>query len=88
MLGSGFPLDPRLASGHFLFRSAHEFSKAKLDQLNLIGLANLTEALDAKPPAAIVALEGNSLYGYADSRAYRREPSPFSNFHLYIRIPR
>lgn len=91
VLDTGYPLDPRYATGIYVYRSAAQLSAAWLDEINSIGPPNLVQSLDKRPPAAIIvgaALElDESLQQYATAHGYRRESSPFGTFELYIRIP-
>lgn len=89
MVDSGYRLDRRFTSGVFLYRCAPLFSADKLDRLHAIGPQNLTQALDADPPGAIIARPGvfldRGLLAYAQSHHYRRAADLPGDFDLYIR---
>lgn len=88
-LDSGYPLDRRFSSGVFLYRCAPLFTAARLDDLHALGPQNLTRALDADPPGAILARTGvlmdRDLSAYAQSRHYRRQAGPAGGYELFIR---
>jgi hypothetical protein len=68
MVDSGYPLDPRFATGPFVFRSGRLMDKARSRDFNLITPATLAEELDRRSPAAI-------LTGYQmGTRKFRLKP--------------
>lgn len=86
VLDSGFPLDPRFATGYFVFRSSSKLDSSLLERIHAIGVQNLTAALDAKPPGALlVGPPDDPLRGYAIARGYRKEKESRGGFELYIR---
>ncbi|HYU16343.1 MAG TPA: hypothetical protein VEL05_09735, partial [Candidatus Acidoferrum sp.] len=97
-LDSGYPLDPRLATGVFMYRTGDSLSEAELRRLHAMSPATLVEFMDESPPAAIlVGYEGRDhrtpvdldapFRAYARARGYRSERSPFGRAELYVRPP-
>ncbi len=88
VLDSGYALDPRLSSGVFVFRSADQLPPALAASLPIMGPATLTQALDARPPAAIAVGGAGpldaALRDYAVAHGYRREDSPIDWLALYV----
>ena len=95
-LDSGYPIDPRFASGAFLYRSGDMLSADELRRLHAVSPRTLTAALDAAPPAAIVTgyerPEGlarrnldDDLRAYARAHRYARQADPAGKAELYIR---
>jgi hypothetical protein len=88
VLDSRYPIDPRFTTGVFIYRSAAQLSAGDLTRLNAVGPQTLAQALDARPPAAIVVGgEGKldeALRRYAISHGYRREMSPYGRYELDI----
>jgi hypothetical protein len=93
VLDSGYPLDPRFATGVFVYRTGDRLSVDQQRRLHVISPATQAEFLDEAPPAAIVlgyepgALlhPEESLRAYAQSRGYERVKSPMGDAELYIR---
>lgn len=88
-LDSGYPLDPRFATGVFAYRTGDRIPEDLRRRLNLVSPSTLAAALDEDPPAAIlVGYEGVrdiALRKYAEARGYRSESSPFAATELLIR---
>ena len=95
-LDSGYPLDPRFASGAFVYRSGDLLAPAQLRALHAVSPATLVRFLDEAPPAAIVTgyerPEGpakrnldDDLRAYVKAHGYRRELAPAGKAELYIR---
>lgn len=92
MVDSGTPLDPRFATGAFLFRSP-----AASRGLPFVTSRNASSALDAMPPLAIlVGAEATPtpgvprgldavLVGWARMHGYRRTTLPDTTMSLYVR---
>jgi hypothetical protein len=95
VLDSGYPLDPRFATGAFVYRTAGRLSDAELRRLAVVSPTSIGTFLDERPPAAIViGYEGIGpntpvdldapLRDYARARGYRSERSPFGQAELYV----
>jgi len=89
VLDSGYPLDPRFATGPFVFRTAQSMPAAELARLKAVGPQTLGAAFDQAPPAAILVgaiPRFNPLMREAAlARGYRVEIGPDRRFELYIR---
>ncbi len=96
VLDSGYPIDPRFASGAFLYRSGDLLSAAQLRRLHAVSPHTLGAVLDEAPPVAIVTgyerPEGpakrnldDDLRAYAEAHGYAREADPAGRAELYIR---
>ncbi len=96
VIDSGYPLDPRFASGAFLYRSGDMLPEAQLRRLRAASPSTLAHLLDEAPPGAIVVgfeqPEGparrnldDDFRAYATSRGYRREADPPGRAEIYIR---
>lgn len=94
-LDSGFPIDPRFATGVFVYRSGDLLPPADHDRFNTVGPASLAASLDRRPPAAIlVGYEGGTdrfdirpddgLRAYARSRGYLPMRGPDARVELYV----
>jgi hypothetical protein len=96
MVGSGFPLDRRFATGVFVYRSGSLLTPDEHRRFHTVGPATLAQSLDANPPAAIIVGRQNGtelfsikpdagLIDYAKSRRYRPIASPNGGVtELYI----
>lgn len=93
---TGRPIDPRFATGVFLFRSGDQLDDATLRRLRGLSWRTLDAELDGAPPAAIVTgYEGRSsvqhvspdaaLEAWAARRGYARHASPVGSAVLWIR---
>ena len=96
VVDTGYPLDPRFASGAFLYRSGDMLPATELRRLHAVSPANLAAFLDEAPPAAIVTgyerPEGpakrnldDDLRAYASARGYVRQTDPTGRAELYVR---
>lgn len=54
VLDTGHPIDPRFATGVFVYRSAQSYSAADLSRRHAVGPHTLAAELDRLPPAAIL----------------------------------
>ncbi len=97
-LDSGQPLDPRLSTGVFAYRTGDLVSDADQRRLHLISPRTLGRFLDAAPPAAIVTgyepVTGrfhrnvdDDFRAYAKTRGYRLLVGPDGRAQLYVRAP-
>lgn len=95
-LDTGLAIDPRFATGPFVFRSGALLSPTRAADLNVATPLDLVRQLDASPPAAILAgYERRSrrftidpdrqLVAYARTRDYRALPLPDGVGTLYLR---
>lgn len=95
VLGNGYPLDPRFATGVFVYRSGNLLTQAEHERFHTVGPATLAASLDRVPPAAIVVghERGSKLFrirpddglrAYAQARGYRLERKPVGHTELYI----
>lgn len=92
---SGLALDPRFATGLFLFRTRSVLTADRAHAFHALPAGDVARGLDTRPPAAIlVGFEGAStpaapngldapLADWARSRGYR--PVPVSSATLYVR---
>jgi hypothetical protein len=89
VLDTGYRLDPRFATGPFVFRTAQNLSADELARLKVVGPQTLGAALDQAPPAGIVVGAVPRLDPLmrqaALARSYRREVGPDWHFELYVR---
>ncbi len=97
ILDSGFELDPRFATGVFVFRSGDLRSDVELAQFHALSWRTLNAALDAAPPLAIITgYEGRSpinrrrfpdsaLSDWALRHGYVPHASPVDRAVLWVR---
>ena len=96
VVDSGYPIDPRFASGAFFFRTGDLTSDADQVLINGLSPRTLKAGLNEAPPAAIVigyeGPEGPAKFdvdgffrAYAIAAGYKREVSPFGQAELYTR---
>ncbi|HPU14695.1 MAG TPA: hypothetical protein PK808_01320 [Polymorphobacter sp.] len=97
VIDSGFDLDPRFATGVFVFRSGDLRSDAELAQFHAISWRTLDAAFAAAPPLAIVTgyehrspinrkrFPDEALNNWAAHHGYRRLASPVDSAVLWLR---
>ncbi len=97
VVDSGLALDPRLATGLFLFRTRSVLTAAEARAFHALTARNVFAGLDSLPPAAILTgFEGTPgpaaprgldalLVGWARARGYRAQARPPAT--LYVRPP-
>lgn len=99
VVDSGFPIDPRFATGPFVYRSGALLTAAEARSLHVVTPATLAGALDARPPLAIVTgYEGPQrrfridldagLARYARDHRYRSFPLPDRRGTVWLRPAR
>ncbi|RVT43672.1 phospholipid carrier-dependent glycosyltransferase [Sphingobium algorifonticola] len=100
VIDSGVSLDPRFATGPFLFRTRDLLTPAERSAFHVVNRANLAEALTRHPPAAIVtgpesaitpaAPQGLDapLRTFAVAHGYRATPLPSGEGTLFVREQR
>jgi len=95
-LGSGLALDPRFATGPFVYRSGSLLTSNRAAALNVVTPRDLARELDSQPPAAILtgyerqsrkfAIDPDrGLVAYATARDYRAVALPDGVGTLYLR---
>lgn len=95
VLASGEPLDPRFATGVFVFRTGWLLSGDRAHAFNAATPATLRGMLDAAPPAAIVTgyeagrgrfplAPDTALVRYARDRGWTAHRSPYGRATLYL----
>jgi len=95
-LDSGYPLDPRFATGPFVYRSGNLLSLGRVMSLRTATPATIEAELAERPPAAIlVGYESriksfrlspdDSLRNYAIRKGYEAVPLPDGHGTLYLR---
>lgn len=95
VVDSGYELDTRFTAGVFVFRSGRLLSPDQARRLNVVTPGSLADALDARPPAAIVTGDqGGSaffplrpdmpLIHYARSRGWTRIDHPGGRPTVFI----
>lgn len=95
VLDSGYPVDPRFATGVFVYRSGGLLHAAGHERFHTVGPQTVAGWFDRSQPAAIVTgYEAGTdrfhiqpdarLRAYAQARSYRLERSPFGRAELYI----
>ncbi|NJC33429.1 hypothetical protein GGR88_000903 [Sphingomonas jejuensis] len=95
VLDSGMPLDPRFATGVFVFRTGALLSRGQADRFNVATPAGLEDAFRRVPPAAIVTgYEGArrrfpadpdaALVRYARRHGWVELESPIGNAVLFL----
>ena len=96
VVDSGYPLDPRFATGVFVYRTGKLLTPELHSRFHTVGPQTLVGALDAAKPAAIVVgyethnrrfkindLDGQ-LRAYARTNGYRLRRSPLGDAELFV----